>query len=300
MNANTLTRREQILSCLSQQNGLLGIVAIWDANGFSVLTEGSDLLLVMVLEDGLAAPATSHYIQEGVRIQERRISRSSFETRAASHEDRGILHWMMQGDIWYDAEGMLARIRMDLENYPAIVKQQKMLTEFSLFTKRYLQCKDFLVEDQILDAYSSILRAIHHWARISVLEEGIHPEVTVWQQVRSYNAGVYKLYEELTTSQETLRQRVELVLLACEFSVMSKMETCCSLLVRILEETGQPLSVQELINHPYMSGASSSNLPLILNKLARKSIIREVAVATDADCFDLEIKYSCNLLSPQG
>lgn len=295
MNANTLTRREHIVSGLSQLEGLLGVVALWDTSGFSVLTEGSDLLLVVVLEDRVSPLSTSHYIQEGIRIQEKQISRGEMECRAASREDRALIHWMMEGDIWLDPEGFLAGIRTDLTEYPEIVKQQKLLTEFSLFMKRYLQCKDFLLADQVLDAYSSVLRAIHHWARIAVIEEGVHPEITVWQQVRHFNPGVYKLYEELTASPETLRQRVELVLLACEFSVMSKMESCCSLLIRILEEVGQPMSVHELLVHPYLKGMAASNLPLMLNKLARKALIKEVAVATEAELFTLEIKYCANM-----
>jgi hypothetical protein len=294
MNANTLTRRELIVSGLARMDGIIGIVALWDTSGFSVLTEGSDLLLVVVLEDGVSALSTSHYIQEGIRIQERRVPRSEMENRASSREDRSVIHWMMEGDIWHDPQSFLAGLRSTLLQYPGIVKQQKLLTEFSLFMKRYLQCKDFLVADQVLDAYSSVLRAIHHWARITVIEEGVHPEVTVWQQVRIYNPGVYKLYEELTTSTETLRQRVELVLLACEFSVMSKMESCCSLLITILEEVGRPLSVQELLNHPYLMGMVSSNLPLMLNKLSRKSLIKEVAVATEMELFALEVKYSAH------
>lgn len=292
MNANTLTKREQIVTGLMAQDGLLGIVALWGANGLSVLTEGSDLLLVIVSEDGISSLSTTHYIQDDIRIQERRIPRSLMRERAASREDRNLLHKMMEGEIWFDPEGFLAQIRMDLLEYPDIVKQQKLLSEFSLFMKRYLQCKDFLVADQVLDAYSSVLRAIHHWARISVVEAGVHPEITVWQQVKRYNPGVYKLYEELTTSNETLRQRVELVLLACEFSIMSQMEYCCSLLIRILGEAGQPLGVQELLNHPYMSGTWSVNLPLILTKLSRKSLIKEVSVASDLTWFELEVKYT--------
>lgn len=292
MNANTLTRKEQIVSGLAELNGLLGIVALWDKSGFSVLTEGNDLLLVVVLEDAAPAISTFHYIQEGLRIQEKRVAKSQLENLAVSRDDKAIIHWMLEGEIWHDPRGILAQLQIAMGEYPEILKQQRLLTEFSLFMKRYLQCKDFLLADQVLDAYSSVLRAIHHWARITVIEEGVYPEVTVWQQVRTYNPGVYKLYEELTTSSETLRQRVELVLLACEFSVMSKMECCCSLLIRILEEVGQPQSIQELLTHPYLKGMAASNLPLMLNKLVRKSLIKEIAVAAEAELFDLEIKYS--------
>ena len=96
--------------------------------------------------------------------------------------------------------------------------------EFSLFISKFIQSKEYLAEEHYLDAYSNILESLHHWARIVIIEENHYPELTVWRQVRLINPGVDKLYEELTLSSETLRQRVELVILACEFSVMSKMK----------------------------------------------------------------------------
>lgn len=292
MNAITVSLKEQIAAGLLKINDLVGAVAIPNGTGDTVLSEGNGLLLVLVMEDGASDGSINHYIQDGLRIQERRISRSSMEDRLRAREDRTFIQWMIQGEIWVDPQAYLERVRAELLDYPAVAKEQKLLAEFAMFLKRYLQCKEFLHADQILDAYSSVLRAIHHWARIVVLEAGAHPESTVWQQVRRYNTGVYKLYEELTASPETLKQRVELVLLGCEFSVMSKMESCCSLLIRILEDSEEPLGVEELVQHPYLQGPISANLPLLLNKLSRKALIKEVAVATDAELFALEVKYT--------
>lgn len=294
MNANTLTRKEQIVSRLAQKRGVLGVLGLWDTSGFSVLTEGNDLLLIVVLEDESNTSFTSHYIQEGIRIQEKCISGSRLEGVVLSREERQVIRWLTEGEIWFDPEGFLTGLHSTLNHSPDLLKSQRLLSEFSLFMKRYLQCKDFLASDQVLDAYSSILRAIHHWARITVIEAGVYPDTMVWQQVRNYNPGVYKLYEELTTSSETLRQRVELVLLACEFSIMSKMESCCSLLIRILKESEHPLGVQELLQHRDLASLQPSHLPLMLNKLARKSLIKEVAVANETEWFELEIKYSTN------
>lgn len=292
MNAIPAAQKEQIIAGLLQSEEVIGAVAILNENGFSVLSEGNGLLLVVVVEDDGSDGSISHYIQDGLRIQERRIPKSILEARIGRREDRAIIQILIQGEIWVDPQTYIENVRTGLLGYPALAKEQKLLSEFSLFLKRYLQCKEYLHHDQILDAYSSILRAIHHWARIVVVEEGVNPEFTVWQQVRRYNPGVYKLYEELTASTETLKQRVELVLLACEFSVMSKMENCCSLLIHILEESEEPMSVDDLMEHPHLKGQISMNLPLMLNKLARKSLIKEVAVATDKELFSLEVKYT--------
>lgn len=292
MNAITTSLKERIIASLGQVTGLVAAIAVQGETGSTVLAEGSGLLLLLAVEDGSAEESTTHYILEGMRIQERRIPCTDLENRLLNRDETTLIQWMLQGEIWVDPQAYLTKIRNGLQSYPEDVLEQQLLAEFSMFLKRYLQCKDFLHTDQILDAYSAILRAIHHWARIAVLEEGLYPEFRIWQQVRRYNYGVYKLYEELTASSETLKQRVELVLLASEFSVMSKMESCCSLLIRILEESAEPMGVQELRRHPALKGKIGSNLPLLLNKLARKALIREVAVATDAELLSLEVKYT--------
>lgn len=291
MNAQILTQKEQLVAGLAQLRGLLGIVALWNTSGFSVLTEGNDVLLIVILEDESPASSTHHYIQDGIRIQERRLSKGHIENLLALRNDRAITRLIIEGDIWVDRDDYLAGIRASFLKYPALLKQQKLLNEFSLFLKRSLQCKEFIFAGEILDAYGSLLRAIHHWGRIALIEEDILPEITMWHQIRSRNPEVYKLYEELTASTETLKQRVELVLLACEFSVMSKMGDCCALLIRILEEAEEPISVQKLLSHPFLKGMPTANIPLMLNKLARKSVIREVAVPAEEELFSLEIHY---------
>jgi hypothetical protein len=148
-----------------------------------------------------------------------------------------------------------------------------------------------LAEGHYLDAYSNILEALHHWARIVIIEEDNHPELTVWRQVRSINPGVYKLYEELTLSSETIRQRVELVILACDFSVMSKMKNCCKLLLRILEGRKTPWRIDEIQSHIDLQHLCI-NVSLLLNKLVNKSLVREVAITMDDSFSDIELRYT--------
>jgi hypothetical protein len=163
--------------------------------------------------------------------------------------------------------------------------------EFSLFLSKFLQSKEYLADGHYLDAYSNILEALQHWARIVIIEEGNHPELMVWRQVRSINPGVYKLYEELTLSSETLRQRVELVILACDFSVMSKMKSCCKLLLCILERRSTPWRIDEIQSHIDLQHLRI-NVSLLLNKLVKKALVREVAVAMDDTFSELELRYT--------
>jgi hypothetical protein len=206
-------------------------------------------------------------------------------------DNRNIIYWILQGEIILDQGTYLESLRHRLLEFPDLLKEQKLLMEFSLFLSKFIQSKEYLAEGHNLDAYSNILEALHHWARIVIIEEDNHPELTVWRQVRTINPGVYKLYEELTLSSETLRQRVELVILACEFSVMSKMESCCKLLLRILEGRETPWQIAEIQSHIDLHHLRI-NTSLLLNKLVKKSLVREVAIAMDDTFSELELRYT--------
>lgn len=75
-------------------------------------------------------------------------------------------------------------------------------------------------------------------------------------------------------STETLDQRVELILLACEFALMSKMSDCCGLLLNILGSRKESWSIKELLQHSGLSQLEAE-LPLVLRKLVSRSLIRD-------------------------
>jgi hypothetical protein len=270
---------------------IISVIAYHNTTPFPSHTDTYDLLIVVVAEQENITRSLFHYIKEGCRIQERWITPVDLELWLINGENRNIIYWISQGEILVDGNTYLESLRQRLFEFPELLKEQKLLMEFSLFVSKFVQSKEYLAEEHYLDAYSNILEALHHWARIVIIEEGSHPELTVWRQVRLINPGVYKLYEELTLSSETLRQRVELVILACEFSVMSKMKSCCKLLLRILEDRKDPWRVDEIQSHIDLLHIRI-NISLILNKLVKKSLIREVAVSLDDAVSELELRYT--------
>jgi hypothetical protein len=249
------------------------------------------LLVVIVTENQAITRTLFHYIKEGYRIQERWVSPVDLELWLFHGENRNIIYWILEGEIILDRGTYLESLKHRLLEFPELLKEQKLLMEFSLFLSKFIQSKEYLAEGHYLDAYSNILEALQHWARIVVIEENHHPELAVWQQVRLINPGVYKLYEELTLSSETLRQRVELVILACDFSVMSKMKSCCKLLLCILENRSTPWRIDEIQSHIDLQHLRI-NVSLLLNKLVKKSLVREVAVSMDDTFSELELRYT--------
>ncbi|MOA14873.1 hypothetical protein D3C78_1350010 [compost metagenome] len=99
------------------------------------------------------------------------------------------------------------------------------------------------------------------------------------------------MFEELTDSKETLEQRIQLVLLASEFSVMSKMEDCCSFLLNILGSRKSAWSIQELVDMPELIHIKAE-LPMMLRRLVYRTLVTEVTVALNGSHGDIrEIRY---------
>jgi hypothetical protein len=283
--------KEQLTAKLKENESVIAITAVDNPSLFSAITDGFDLLLLIIARDHACTNQQFHYIKEGRRIQEKWVSPEALDEFILHGEHRNIIYWILKGEILLDRDTYLEGLRHRVLEFPEELREHKLLIEFSKFLRSYLQTKEYISEDHQLDAYNNILEALHHWARIVIVEAGYHPEVTVWRQVKQINPGVYKLYEELTYSKETIEQRVQLVLLACEFSVVSKMERCCKLLLEVLSNREEPWSMQELQELPKLSDVRME-LPLLLNKLIGKSLAREVVYALEDDLSLMELRYT--------
>ncbi|UUZ83481.1 nucleotidyltransferase-like protein [Paenibacillus sp. P26] len=231
---------------LRRDESVISVSAIDKPSLFSTVTDGFDLLILVVSRDIERNYQQFHYIKDDRRIQERWITPKTLNELILHGEHRNIIYWILKGEILLDRDTYLESFRHKVLEFPGELREHKSLIEFSKFLRSYLQSKEYILDEHLLDAYNNILEALHHWAHIVIIESGSHPEVMVWRQVKSINPGVYKLYEELTLSKETLKRRVQLVLLACEFSVMSKMERRCKLLIDLLASREEAWSLQEL------------------------------------------------------
>lgn len=267
---------QQIISKYENLPQVDSVIMFTHRDDTSQLIDGFDVLWLVLTNEQAYHGTINHYIKDSRHIQEYWVDHDSLHQWIMEGSNRNIIQWVLQGKIIVDKSSFLMILKEELLLFPKPMKEHRLFVEFSSFLRDYLQCKEYLRVDQILDSYSKILNALHHWARIVIIEHGDHPEITVWKQVRKINPGVYKLYEELTLSQETLKERVELVLLACEFSVMSKMRGCCNLLFRLME-TKENWSLHEM-QHYFISNQMygvSKELSLILRKLVKRNMIHE-------------------------
>lgn len=274
-----------------REEGLISLLLITRHYADEMLLDGMDRLVLGVYEEE-PERAIEHLMLGDTRILVRRVSAEFLEKQLAGGESRGVIQWVVQGELLLDRNGYLSDLKRRFSEWPDQMKERKLLCEFSKFSKTYLEAKQDLRDGQILDAYSHILTSLHHWAHIALIEEGLTPELTVWVQMRRVNPGIYKLYEELTTNRETVEQRVQLLMLACEFSILTKMKTSCSLLLRLIGARAEGWSVPELMIHPELKGLPL-DLSLLLQKLAKKGYLREVARSKrDNGTGLMEVRYA--------
>lgn len=283
--------RERVIDTYRELPGLSAISIIKNPYPYNPLIDGLDMLVLLVTERSVNVESAEHVQLDNERALIRIVCRDDMDKWIAGGENRNIIEWLVRGEIWLDRYGYLASVRERLLLFPESMREQKQFIEFTGFLRTYLQAKQDLLDGNLLDAYSHVLTALHHWAHIVLIEEGRHPELTVWKQLRRVHPGVYKLYEELTASPETLEQRVHLVMLACEFSVMSKMKVCCSILLDIMNSREEPWSIGELQDHPAISFLQVE-LSLVIHKLVKRAYVREVAVMQEPkESGVLELKY---------
>lgn len=274
---------------------LIGLAVIENPYPYNSLADGLDSLVLVVMNEEIERNDTEHVQIEDQRVLIRTIDSNGLSEWLSGGENRNIIEWLVRGEILVDRDGYLSSVRERLLQFPASMREQKQFAEFTGFLRTYLQAKQDLLDGNLLDAYSHVLTALHHWAHIVLIEEGRHPELTVWKQLKRVHPGIYKLYEELTVSPETLEQRVQLVMLGCEFSVMSKMKTSCALLFNILGSREEPWSIAELQSHSTLN-ILHGDLSLVLQKLVKREYIREVAVMNEAgDIGALELRYMNNV-----
>ncbi|UHA74732.1 hypothetical protein [Paenibacillus sp. 481] len=158
----------------------------------------------------------------------------------------------------------------------------ELLSEFACWLQMTRQSRRLLQQGMPLDAYHKLEEAFCYWARIVVLEHGEKPELAIWQQVKSHHLGIYKMYEELSCSTETLAQRVELALLACEFSLTSKAKQYCEPLLSWLRNEQLVVSLIDIQQH-FNYKNLHDNLPVLLHKLVKRGYLQERLVEADAD-----------------
>ncbi|MGG3626485.1 nucleotidyltransferase-like protein [Bacillus gobiensis] len=256
----------------------LAVILIERKNQTSPATDNFDVALLVISKKSEAPIFVKHYEFEGKTASLHVVSESQIQEWILLGTNRRTIDWIMNGKVLFDRNEYVANLVDWLYTFPFSDRKMKIGLEYGKLIRRYIEGKAFFESKQFLDAYNSIVHALHHLARIEVIDKGFHPEVTVWNQVRHMEPQVYKLYLELIESNESLEKRLELLFLASDFLIHSKAEVGSSYILTIMKE--KPVWLfGELLEHPELK-LFITDLGVLIEFLVSKGFVEVKRIET--------------------
>ncbi|MDI7742670.1 nucleotidyltransferase-like protein [Lysinibacillus fusiformis] len=232
----------------ASQSDTLGVILVTKREETMSVTDTFDAVLLIVVKDADMPIFTKHYLHEDKKMAMHVITEELLNKRLNVGLDRRIVDWIFHGKVMFDRNEYLSDLRLKLQEFPFLGRKLKTGIQFSKLIRRYLEGKEFFNRGNYFDSYHHVVDSLHHLARLAVIENGLYPEVTVWSQVKKLEPSIYKLYEELVMSTESLEKRLELLFLAIEFLINSRTHDGAQ---HILETmlSKDTWTTQELHNH---------------------------------------------------
>jgi hypothetical protein len=262
----------------ASQLNTLGVLMVQKKQKLSHITDSFDVILLVLVKEADHPLFIKHYTYHDKKAAMHIITEAQLQEWLLLGSNRKIFEWLHEAKIIFDRNEYVANLKTELRDFPFNGRKIKMGLEFAKLIRRYVDGKALFEGHQFLDAYNHVVHSLHHLARLAVLENGLHPELTVWHQVKQIEPEIYKLYEELVHSEETLEKRLELLFLASEFMIHSRTTMGTVHLLEVLSNRevwlfNEIMSEPELI--PY-----SVDLGVLLEYLIEKHLIGVVNIET--------------------
>ncbi|MCM3726415.1 nucleotidyltransferase-like protein [Neobacillus cucumis] len=262
----------------ASQSNTLGVLVVEKKHKSSHITDSFDVVLLIIVKEADQPLFIKHYTYGDKKAAMHVVSESQLQEWLLLGTNRKIFEWIHEAKILFDRNEYVMNLKTELRDFPFNGRKIKMGLEFAKLIRRYVDGKALFESGQFLDAYNYVVHSLHHLARLAVIENGLHPELTVWHQVKQIEPEIYKLYVELVNSEETLEKRLELLFLASEFLIHSRTSIGTSHLLDILRGKEYWL-FNEIINEkeliPY-----SVDLAVLIEYLIEKHLIEVVNLET--------------------
>lgn len=253
----------------------LGVLLIEKTKTNSPLTEQFDAILVILkkkLETDEISYDEEHYDIDNKKFAVYIIEENKYLEWLSDGNHRRYLLWVLNGQILFDRDNYILKLRKNLNEFPIDIRKKKIAIEFAKLIRCFSNGKELYEGKQYLDAYTQMVQALHNLARLSVIEHGFYPEITVWSQVKQIEPEVYALYVELVESSELIEKRVELLLLAIEFAISSRARIGSSFLIEVMKAKKEAWTISELANEKKLKELTT-DLGLLLQYLEAKNIV---------------------------
>lgn len=180
-------RMENLLRPIYQerasQPNTLGVLLYEKLHDQSPVTDNFDVILLIVVREAeedwyvkhyeLNKTAAMHIVDE--QLLNEWIDKSGY---------RKAIDWLINGKVIFDRNEYMANLKETLHQFPEKNRKLKKAVEFAKLIRAYRECKDLYNSKHYMDANSLMVRSLHYLARVTVLEKGFHPEITVWNQVK--------------------------------------------------------------------------------------------------------------------
>lgn len=249
----------------------LGVILINKRDDASNMTDTFDSVLLIIVKEGEQPIFSKHYLYGETKMVMHIVTEKRLRKWLFIGSNRKLVDWIFYGKVLFDRNEFLYKLRSELQEFPFYGRKIKTGIQFSKLIRRYLEGKEFFERGEYLDAYNHVVDSLHHLGRLSVIDSGLYPEVTVWSQVKKIEPAVYKLYEELVMSNETLEKRLELLFLASEFLINSRTHDGAQHILEVML-TKPSWTIQELHDHEELS-YYSTDLEVFVEYLIDKGYI---------------------------
>jgi hypothetical protein len=262
----------------ASQPNTLGVLMVEKRQKSSHTTDSFDVILLVIVKEAEKPVFIKHYTYDQNKAAMHIITEDKLQEWLLLGSNRKIFEWLHNAKILFDRNEYVANLKTELREFPFYGRKIKMGLEFAKLIRRYVDGKALFETHLYLDAYNHVVHSLHHLARLAVIENGLHPELTVWNQVKQIEPEIFKLYEELVNSEESLEKRLELLFLASEFMIHSRTQIGAAHLLEVLSHKehwlfNEMMDEEELRHY-------SVDMAVLLEYLIDKHLIEVVNVET--------------------
>ncbi|MGJ9460200.1 nucleotidyltransferase-like protein [Oceanobacillus sp. CF4.6] len=250
----------------------LGILIIEKTQFESPITDDFDVILLIIVKDYEHSWYVKHYEVTDKTAAIHIVREDTLLGWIETSGYRRAVEWVISGKTVFDRNEYIHDLKEHLRDFPLEKRDVRKAINFGKLIKSYSEAKSLYESGELKDAHSKILDSLHYLARLSVIEKGYYPEVTVWTQVKNIDLEVYKLYEVFIDSNEEVKQKIELMIIAMDFVINNRAKASAKHLLDMMETKDSPWSYTDIKNLPNVQ-LYTYDLSAILSYLVEKSII---------------------------
>ncbi|MBR7795280.1 hypothetical protein GT022_04355 [Agaribacter marinus] len=263
----------------ASDSNTLGVLILEKTKPDSPITDNFDVILLIIVKESQQDWYVKHYEFDHKTCALHMVKEDLLMKWIDTSGYRTAVEWIIYGKVIFDRNEYILQLKSQLRDFPDNKRDLRKAIEFGKLVKSYNEAKELFESEEYKDTNSKILYSLHYLARLAVIEKGYYPEVTVWSQVKQIDLEVYKLYEEFIESNEDMKKRIQLMLIAMDYVISSRVKVSVKHLLDIMETSEDAWSYADLKSLPMIS-PYSLDLSAIIAYLVEKDIILTVREET--------------------